>query len=170
VVFIQTLPERTKYTGELGKVAENITKYQTIHFLPKVGVKGITKEGGRLERAVQEVKETTDGRFVIDGVVAESFKPQIYGSDVSNNAYQTTSPLKEDYSANQLVKNSNDNESPYPTHTEIEERIRDSKYKSMGIIFGTGKQFSPKKNDFWNNVLSKMGSYFTLTSVCYSFA
>ncbi len=165
MVFIQSLKDRAKgYITPLTEVALQVANYQTIAFLPKVKPKD--DKDSKLERAVKDIKETSDRRFVIDGLVVEPFKPQ-YSSETD---YFRASALVagKDYILNKNTKSLN--EEDLPLHLEIEERIRDSKYRNMGIPFGTGKQFSAKKNEFWNNVLSKMGSYFALTSVCYSFA
>lgn len=163
MVFIQTLAERTRYTG-LSEVAEQITNYQTTAFLPKIKAKDIDKEGGNLERAVRDIKQLENGRFVIDGRVAEPFKPRY---SVESDYFRPSSPAVEDYNINNHSKLSK--EEDIPLHREIEERIRDSKYRNMGIPFGTGKHFTPKQNDFWK-ILSKMGSYFALTTVTYSLA
>jgi len=148
------LAEGTKYIGKLSvgslsEVAEQISKYQTIAFLPKVkSTDG--KEGGSLERAIREIKDLGDGRFVIDGLVTEPFKPQFYESDMQPKSYLQDSKVTGDYDDNAPRIASTELE--LLTYREKKEMTQDAILQTMGVG-GSGKYFKPaqrEKFDVWS--------------------
>ena len=158
------------YNGSLAEVASAAKKYQD-DILPEV--RGISKgireiKRSELEATILKNIDEHDAQFPsVEQNIEQAIDTYHTNAELQKSYLSTVT--QDDYEINKSLKRI-DEEDASPSHSEIEERVRDSKYKNMGVPFGTGRLNSAKKNEFWNNVLSKMGSYFALTTATYSLA
>lgn len=138
---IQTLISQGKYTGT--EIDSTIVEYQGKK-LPQVRAKKPDKkEGGGLERTV-DVAENSDGKFIIDGKVAQPFKPQ-YDAHPSlyNHSAQTTGT--QEYQQPASLRNEDD-----PTelsYHKIQEMAQGDVLKNMGFVEGNGRHYTPTEKE-----------------------
>ena len=149
--------------GSLSEIAASIKMYSSGDALPQVKAKTQIKEG-ELEKKLDEKDthlQTLDGQLQQEKNVFQT----------EEFAYRPAQATTEDYADNAAVsKMFPDKDSVEINYREVEERIRDGKFRAMGVSGGTNMLNNAKKNAYWNDVLSKMSGNFAMTSALYSLA
>ncbi|MBI2545816.1 hypothetical protein HYV81_01410 [Candidatus Woesearchaeota archaeon] len=140
---IQTFAELSRYRAPFSEIDSSIVDYQGKK-LPQVKARiPDKKDGGSLERTVNSIGQRPDGNFVIDGRVAEPFKPQYDASKTVG--YHPAQEHAQEYQQPPALRN--DEDSTALSHQKLHEMAQHDAFKNMGFVEGNGRHYTPAEKE-----------------------